>query len=135
MADAAGSVSSGGGGGGKGAAGGGGGGGKGVGAPWLARGLKALVRGGRGGETGTQLPSLGAVMEAVDARGAQDEVVAAAGRSKMQGVMSSELPANPQMREGMLPNGLRYIILNNQSPPERFEAHLEVKTTKCNFFF
>ncbi|CAN0372093.1 unnamed protein product [Laminaria digitata] len=30
------------------------------------------------------------------------------------------------MREGMLPNGLRYIILNNQSPPERFEAHLEV---------
>lgn len=33
-----------------------------------------------------------------------------------------------QMREGMLPNGLRYIILNNQSPPERFEAHLEVST-------
>lgn len=99
----------------------------GAGAPWLARGLKALVRGGRGGETGTQLPSLGAVMEAVDARGAQDEVVAAEGRSKMQGVMSSELPTHPQMREGMLPNGLRYIILNNQSPPERFEAHLEVR--------
>lgn len=80
--------------------GGGGGGGKGVGggAPWLARGLKALVRGGRGGETGTQLPSLGAVMDAVDARGAQDEVTAAAGRSKMQGVMSSELPTHPQVR-------------------------------------
>eukprot|EP00903_Cladosiphon_okamuranus_P006624 g6470.t1 len=110
--------------------GGAGGIGKGIGAsaPWLARGLKALVRGGRGSEgTGvTQLPSLGAVMDAVDARGAQDESVAAAGRSKMQGVMSSELPTHPQMREGMLPNGLRYIILNNQSPPERFEAHLEV---------
>ncbi len=99
-------------------------------APWLARGLKALVRGGhgRGGEgTGTQLPSLSAVMDAVDARGAQDEVVAAEGRSKMQGVMSAELPTHPQMREGMLPNGLRYVILNNQSPPERFEAHLEVR--------
>lgn len=97
-------------------------------APWLARGLKALVRGGRGGETRTQLPSLGAVMDAVDARGAQDEVVAAEGRSKMQGVMSSELPDHPQMREGVLPNGLQYIILNNQSPPDRFEAHLEVRT-------
>eukprot|EP00752_Nemacystus_decipiens_P009435 g8434.t1 len=117
-----------------GAGGGGGGGGGGIGkgigasAPWLARGLKALVRGGRGSEGAgvTQLPSLGAVMDAVDARGAQDESVAAEGRSKMQGVMSSELPTHPQMREGMLPNGLRYIILNNQSPPERFEAHLEV---------
>lgn len=75
----------------------GGGGGKLGAAPWLARGLKALVRGGRGGDTGTQLPSLGAVMDAVDARGAQDEVVAAAGRSKMEGVMSSELPAHPQV--------------------------------------
>lgn len=93
----------------------------------MARGLKALVRGGRGGETGTQLPSLGAVMDAVDARGAQDEVVAAEGRSKMQGVMSAELPHHPMMREGVLPNGLQYIILNNQSPPDRFEAHLEVR--------
>ena len=78
--------------------GGGGGGGKLGAAPWLARGLKALVRGGRGGDTGTQLPSLGAVMDAVDERGAQDEAVAAAGRSKMEGVMSSELPAHPQVR-------------------------------------
>lgn len=69
----------------------------GVGAPWFARGLKALVRGGRGGETGTQLPSLGAVMDAVGAREAQDEVVAAEGRSMMQGVMSAELPAHPQV--------------------------------------
>lgn len=75
---------------------------------------------------GTQLPSLGAVMEAVDARGAEDATVAAEGKSKMDGVMSAELPTHPQMREGILPNGLRYIILNNQSPPERFEAHLEV---------
>ncbi|CAM9843317.1 unnamed protein product [Pylaiella littoralis] len=112
----------------------GGGLGKGIGAsaPWLARGLKALVRGGRGGETGTQLPSLGAVMDAVDARGAQDEVVAAEGRSKMQGVMSAELPHHPMMREGVLPNGLQYIILNNQSPPDRFEAHLEVFAGSAN---
>lgn len=66
-------------------------------------------------------------MEAVDARGAEDATVAAEGRSKMDGVMSAELPTHPQMREGILPNGLRYIILNNQSPPERFEAHLEVR--------
>lgn len=95
------------------------------------------MRGGRGSEgTGvTQLPSLGAVMDAVDARGARDESVAAAGRSKMQGVMSSELPTHPLMREGMLPNGLRYIILNNQSPPERFEAHLEVRESLLFGFF
>ncbi|CAM9421565.1 unnamed protein product, partial [Choristocarpus tenellus] len=31
-----------------------------------------------------------------------------------------------QVREGVLPNGLKYIILPNSSPPERFEAHLEV---------
>lgn len=69
-----------------------------MGAPsWLARGLKALVRGGRGGETATQLPSLSAVMDAVDAREDQDEVVAAEGRSKMQGVMSSELPTHPHV--------------------------------------
>ena len=68
-----------------------------MGAPWFARGLKALVRGGRGGETGTQLPSLGAVMDAVGAREAQDEAVAAEGRSKMQGVMSAELPTHPQV--------------------------------------
>lgn len=79
-----------------GASGGSGTGGVGGAAPWLARGLKALVRGGRA-ETVTQLPSLSAVMEAVDARSADDKIVAEEGRMKLQGVMDAELPTHPQV--------------------------------------
>jgi predicted Zn-dependent peptidase len=31
-----------------------------------------------------------------------------------------------QLRSGQLDNGLKYIILPNAVPPNRFEAHLEV---------
>lgn len=85
----------------------------GVGAPWLARGLKALVRGGRGGEKGTQLPSLGAVMDAVGAREAQDEVIAAEGRSMMQGVMSAELPTHPQVCGRLVVGWLVTLVCQN----------------------
>jgi len=33
---------------------------------------------------------------------------------------------HPDVRSGVLPNGLPYIILPNKSPPGRFEAHLQV---------
>ena len=36
------------------------------------------------------------------------------------------LPVHPDVRSGILPNGLPYIILPNKSPPGRFEAHLQV---------
>ena len=36
------------------------------------------------------------------------------------------LENHPNLRIGKLSNGLRYVILPNPSPPNRFEAHLEV---------
>lgn len=36
------------------------------------------------------------------------------------------LPVHPDVRTGVLENGLPYIILPNRSPPHRFEAHLQV---------
>jgi hypothetical protein len=36
------------------------------------------------------------------------------------------LPVHPDVRSGVLDNGLPYIILPNKSPPGRFEAHLQV---------
>jgi hypothetical protein len=39
---------------------------------------------------------------------------------------SELLPMHPDVRSGVLDNGLPYIILPNKSPPGRFEAHLQV---------
>ena len=36
------------------------------------------------------------------------------------------LPVHPDVRSGTLSNGLPYVILPNKSPPDRFEAHLQV---------
>jgi len=36
------------------------------------------------------------------------------------------LPMHPDVRSGVLENGLPYIILPNRNPPGRFEAHLQV---------
>ena len=49
---------------------------------------------------------------------------AAAAASTAEG--SSPLPVHPDVRSGVLDNGLPYIILPNKSPPGRFEAHLQV---------
>lgn len=40
--------------------------------------------------------------------------------------VSEELPVHPDVKTGVLPNGLSYVILPNKSPPGRFEAHLQV---------
>jgi hypothetical protein len=39
---------------------------------------------------------------------------------------SEPLPVHPEVKSGVLPNGLHYVILPNRSPPGRFEAHLQV---------
>eukprot|EP00439_Symbiodinium_sp_Y106_P039140 s2007_g4.t1 len=36
------------------------------------------------------------------------------------------LPSHPGVRRGVLPNGLRYVVLRNAMPPKRFEAHIEL---------
>ena len=36
------------------------------------------------------------------------------------------LPEHPLLRRGTLANGLRWVVLPNPAPPNRFEAHLEV---------
>jgi len=36
------------------------------------------------------------------------------------------LPLHPSVKSGVLKNGLSYVILPNKSPPDRFEAHLQV---------
>ncbi|CAL1404357.1 unnamed protein product [Linum trigynum] len=40
--------------------------------------------------------------------------------------LGSELPSHPKLYRGQLKNGLRYLILPNKVPPNRFEAHMEV---------
>eukprot|EP00568_Trieres_chinensis_P004964 CAMPEP_0183295450 /NCGR_PEP_ID=MMETSP0160_2-20130417/3401_1 /TAXON_ID=2839 ORGANISM="Odontella Sinensis, Strain Grunow 1884" /NCGR_SAMPLE_ID=MMETSP0160_2 /ASSEMBLY_ACC=CAM_ASM_000250 /LENGTH=1248 /DNA_ID=CAMNT_0025456937 /DNA_START=117 /DNA_END=3863 /DNA_ORIENTATION=+ len=40
--------------------------------------------------------------------------------------VSDPLPVHPDVKSGVLPNGLSYVILPNRSPPGRFEAHLQV---------
>ena len=41
-------------------------------------------------------------------------------------LLEQQLPEHPLLRRGTLSNGLRYVILPNSTPPQRFEAHLEV---------
>jgi hypothetical protein len=41
-------------------------------------------------------------------------------------LMSLPVKPNPKLVVGALDNGLRYVIMPNPTPPQRFEAHLEV---------
>lgn len=43
-----------------------------------------------------------------------------------EALLHQELVPHPNLEVGSLPNGLRYVILPNVTPPARFEAHLEV---------
>ncbi|XP_019421372.1 PREDICTED: stromal processing peptidase, chloroplastic-like isoform X1 [Lupinus angustifolius] len=45
---------------------------------------------------------------------------------QIEGFLNSELPSHPKLHRGQLKNGLRYLILPNKVPPNRFEAHMEV---------
>lgn len=44
----------------------------------------------------------------------------------LEGFLGSPLPSHPKLHRGQLKNGLRYIILPNKIPANRFEAHMEV---------
>jgi hypothetical protein len=41
-------------------------------------------------------------------------------------LLSQRVKGNEQLITGQLSNGLRYVLLPNRTPPQRFEAHLEV---------
>ena len=45
---------------------------------------------------------------------------------ELEKFLSTSLPSHPKLHKGMLKNGLRYVVLPNQVPPNRFEAHLEM---------
>ncbi|GAB2282246.1 hypothetical protein Dimus_016796 [Dionaea muscipula] len=46
--------------------------------------------------------------------------------TELEDFLNYELPSHPKLYRGQLENGLRYIILPNKVPPNRFEAHMEV---------
>lgn len=41
-------------------------------------------------------------------------------RTELEGFLSSELPSHPKLHRGQLKNGLRYLILPNKVPPNRY---------------
>ena len=41
-------------------------------------------------------------------------------------LLNTELQQHSGLVQGQLSNGLKYVILPNAVPPERFEAHLEI---------
>lgn len=56
-------------------------------------------------------------------------------REAAQATTDEPLPVHPDVRSGVLSNGLSYVILPNKSPPGRFEAHLQVFSGSCEFSF
>ncbi|KAL1833643.1 hypothetical protein ACET3Z_003294 [Daucus carota] len=46
--------------------------------------------------------------------------------TSLEDFLASELPSHPKLYRGQLNNGLRYLILPNKIPANRFEAHMEV---------
>jgi hypothetical protein len=47
----------------------------------------------------------------------------------LDGFLSSELPSHPKLYRGQLKNGLRYLILPNKVPPNRYASSI----AKCPF--
>lgn len=41
-------------------------------------------------------------------------------KTELEGFLSSEIPSHPKLYRGQLKNGLRYLILPNKVPPNRF---------------
>ena len=46
--------------------------------------------------------------------------------SAVESLLDEELPAHEDIHRGRLANGLRYVVLPNKVPGDRFEAHLEM---------
>ncbi|KAH7684401.1 C-terminal processing peptidase protein [Dioscorea alata] len=47
-------------------------------------------------------------------------------KAELERFLNIDLPSHPKLHRGELKNGLRYIILPNKIPANRFEAHMEV---------
>lgn len=47
-------------------------------------------------------------------------------RTELERILGSKLPSHPKLYRGQLRNGLRYLILPNKVPANRFEAHMKV---------
>ena len=46
--------------------------------------------------------------------------------SDIEALLDTPLEEHKDLVQGELSNGLKYVILPNMLPPERFEAHLEI---------
>lgn len=44
----------------------------------------------------------------------------------LESILDTKLEQHKDLVQGQLENGLKYVILPNAVPPERFEAHLEI---------
>jgi len=53
-------------------------------------------------------------------------------RTDVEAFLDQPLPVAPTLKLGQLDNGLRYVILPNKLPPNRFEAHLEMHVGAVN---
>lgn len=55
----------------------------------------------------------------------------------LNGFLSSELPSHPKLYRGQLKNGLRYLILPNKVPPNRYGSYTTVHLVNffLNFFY
>ena len=53
----------------------------------------------------------------------------------LDGFLSSELPSHPKLYRGQLKNGLRYLILPNKVPPNRYGSSTTVHLVPFFFFF
>ena len=54
--------------------------------------------------------------------------------AELEALLEQPLQPHPELRVGQLANGLRYVILPNKVPPQRFEAHLEIHAGKSCIF-
>lgn len=61
----------------------------------------------------------------------QVEAGSEAPTATVEELLATELVQNDKLEVGHLENGLRYVILPNRAPPNRFEAHLEVHAGAC----
>lgn len=46
--------------------------------------------------------------------------------TEVQSLLQQQCRGNDELVVGQLENGFRYVIMPNKTPPQRFEAHLEI---------
>lgn len=49
----------------------------------------------------------------------------------VEALLDTRVEHRKDLVQGQLKNGLKYVILPNSVPPERFEAHLEICAGDC----